>query len=649
MRKSVKQECVKYCLIGFRNGKLTERPIAASAFNFANRFWASPSSPSRVTFDGPFFGSHNFCSSSSSGSRFNDKEKHSTSVECVKSSSTNTNAAFERRRQRYLEKLACPGCGVYMQDTDPKRPGYFKMPANFGKSDDEFEENVVGGMEEDESEEFSDDDDEEFSGRAELDESDFTLDEDEEDMDMDTRLKNATEWNEIGGNKLAGKDAWAEILGGKNWRKKDGAQGEAEEEEKVVVCARCHALRNYGKVKDESVENLLPDFDFERVVGARLKKAYGRRAVVLMVVDGSDFDGSFPRKAAEVLAEADEELGTAWQEGKSGNTPRLLVVMNKIDLLPKQISANRLEQWVRRRSKAGGVTRIAGVHTVSAFKGWGIEQLADHIKQLAGPRGDCWVVGAQNAGKSSLINSLAKFAGEKRRVTALTEAAVPGTTLGVLKLEGILPARARLFDTPGLIHPHQLSTKLNREELKLVEVRKELKPRTFRVKVGSTVHVAGLLRLDVMEAPSESIYVTVWASALLSCHMGKTEKAEELFEKHLGDRLAPPVDKERAAEIGRWVARRVTVTGDSWEHSSVDVAVAGLGWVGIGVKGIAVLQAWTYEGVQVTTHEAMVFDMAAIFEKPGFTAMKSPNKGDKKSKGQKSKPKQTKPMEEMVF
>lgn len=55
--------------------------------------------------------------------------------------------------------------------------------------------------------------------------------------------------------------------------------------------------------------------------------------------------------------------------------------------------------------------------------------------------------------------------------------------------------------------------------------------------IGSTVHVGGLLRLDVVEAPSESIYVTVWASAQLPCHMGKSEKAEELFEKHLGDRL----------------------------------------------------------------------------------------------------------------
>lgn len=105
---------------------------------------------------------------------------------------------------------------------DLKRFGYFKMLVNFGKLDDEFEENVVGGMEEDELEEFSDDDDEEFFGRVELDEFDFIFDEDEEDMDMDIWLKNVIEWNEIGGNKLVGKDVWVEILGGKNWWKKDG-------------------------------------------------------------------------------------------------------------------------------------------------------------------------------------------------------------------------------------------------------------------------------------------------------------------------------------------------------------------------------------------------------------------------------------------
>ncbi|KAI3823082.1 hypothetical protein L1987_04508 [Smallanthus sonchifolius] len=35
-----------------------------------------------------------------------------------------------------------------------------------------------------------------------------------------------------------------------------------------VVCARCHSLRNFRKVKDQTVENLLPDFD--HTVGRRL-------------------------------------------------------------------------------------------------------------------------------------------------------------------------------------------------------------------------------------------------------------------------------------------------------------------------------------------------------------------------------------------
>ncbi len=54
---------------------------------------------------------------------------------------------------------------------------------------------------------------------------------------------------------------------------------------------------------------------------------------------------------------------------------------------------------------------------------------------------------------------------------------------------------------------------------------------------GYTVHVGGLLRLDVVETPAESIYMTVWASAQIPCHMGKAEGAEELLEKHLGERL----------------------------------------------------------------------------------------------------------------
>ncbi|CAM6086367.1 unnamed protein product [Calypogeia fissa] len=167
---------------------------------------------------------------------------------------------------------------------------------------------------------------------------------------------------------------------------------------------------------------------------------------------------------------------------EAANVPRLVIVLNKDDLLPGQLSPVRLEQWARRRSRAGGVTEISRVHIVSAFKGWGLDKLSKQITEMVGPRGDVWVVGAQNVGKSSLINALGKLAAKGAKGGAggraegtkanvfLMEAAVLGTTVGVLKLEGIFPGKARLLHTPGLLHLHQITTRLTREEHKSIYI-----------------------------------------------------------------------------------------------------------------------------------------------------------------------------------
>lgn len=54
---------------------------------------------------------------------------------------------------------------------------------------------------------------------------------------------------------------------------------------------------------------------------------------------------------------------------------------------------------------------------------------------------------------------------------------------------------------------------------------------------GQTVHVGGLLRLDLAQCSVSTIYVTVWASPSVSLHLGKTENAEEMWNNHVGVRL----------------------------------------------------------------------------------------------------------------
>ena len=93
-------------------------------------------------------------------------------------------------------------------------------------------------------------------------------------------------------------DDWESIAA----RKRAEREARRRESPETVVCARCYSLRNYGKVKNEAAEILMPSFDFGRVVGDRLSRLGPGGAVVLCLVDLVDFDGSFPVDAVDILS-----------------------------------------------------------------------------------------------------------------------------------------------------------------------------------------------------------------------------------------------------------------------------------------------------------------------------------------------------------
>ncbi|CAH2070951.1 unnamed protein product [Thlaspi arvense] len=465
----------------------------------------------------------------------------------------------------------CPGCGVHLQNSNPKHPGFFIRPSIEKQKSDSILRRLVPVSQEPE----------------------FI--------------------NSIKQGFIVGPDNC-------DLNPKDDETDQKTSDGRPIVCARCHSLRHYGKVKDPTVENLLPDFDFDHTVGRRLGSASGARTVVLMVVDASDFDGSFPKRVAKLVSKTIDENNTAWKEGRSGNVPRVVVVVTKIDLLPSSLSPTKFEHWVRQRAREGGLSKITKLHFVSPVKNWGIKDLVEDVAAMAGKRGQVWAVGSQNAGKSTLINAVGKLFGGK--VSHLTEAPVPGTTLGIIRIEGVLPFEAKLFDTPGLLNPHQITTRLTREEQRLVHINKELKPRTYRIKEGYTVHIGGLMRLDIDESSVDSMYVTVWASPSVPLHMGKKENAYKTLEEHFGTRLQPPVGEKRVEEMGKWVRKEFRVGGSNWDTSSVDVAVSGLGWFAIGLKGEASVGVWTHEGIDVFLRDSLLPQRARTFEDSGFTVSK---------------------------
>lgn len=186
-----------------------------------------------------------------------------------------------------------------------------------------------------------------------------------------------------------------------------------------VLCARCFSLKNYGRVKSEAAEHVLPDFDLGRKVrsaaqgkecwvriapimlasnqgstvqphpfllltamhtnriptlqhillllppplqvGTKIKLQKDRRALVLCVVDVWDFDGSLPRLALKSLLPPDFDLATS---DPASLGFKLMVAVNKFDLLPSQATATRVEQWVRLRLKQAGLPKPEKVFMV---------------------------------------------------------------------------------------------------------------------------------------------------------------------------------------------------------------------------------------------------------------------------------------------
>lgn len=95
---------------------------------------------------------------------------------------------------------------------------------------------------------------------------------------------------------------------------------------------------------------------------------------------------------------------------------------------------------------------------------------------------------------------------------------------------------------------------------------------------------------------------------------GASERLPRLLQSRA---LTPPEDPENAAALAPLEPIDLQLTGSNWYRSTVDIAIAGLGWVGVGCSGAASFRVWAPQGVAVTTRDALIPDYASMFERPG--------------------------------
>ena len=331
-----------------------------------------------------------------------------------------------------------------------------------------------------------------------------------------------------------------------------------------VYCQRCFRLRHYNEISDVNIS----DDDFIKL----LHEVGESDALVVNVIDIFDFNGSVIPGLSRFV---------------SGND--VLLVGNKKDILPKSVKDGKVTQWLTERAHEVGLRPVDVVLT-SAQNKQAIKELMEKIESHRKGR-DVYVVGVTNVGKSTLINAIIQeITGDK---DIITTSRFPGTTLD--KIEIPLDDGSYLFDTPGIIHRHQMAHYLTAKNLKYISPKKEIKPKTYQLNPEQTLFLAGLGRFDFISGERQGF--TAFFENTLDLHRTKLAGADEFYQKHAGTLLVPPSSQE-LADFPKLVRHEFSI------KEKTDIVFSGLGWIRVNEK--AKIAAWAPKGVDVVIRKAII-------------------------------------------
>lgn len=331
-------------------------------------------------------------------------------------------------------------------------------------------------------------------------------------------------------------------------------------------CQRCFKLRNYNELQNLSIS--------DDVFLEKLNQIADDNAFVVLVVDIFDIEGSLITGLQRFI-------------GKQN----FIVAANKYDLLPKVTRESRVKDWIRQTMNRYDLFPQQVILTYGT-KEAGIKELIMSIEKEIHSR-NVYIVGVTNVGKSTLINQLIGHYGGDREV--ITTSNHPGTTLDLIKIA--LTDDYSIIDTPGIIKKSQLGHYLNREDMMKVLPNKPIKPKTYQLNSGQTIFLAGLGRIDLISSSQDKTAFTFYVSNDLYIHRTKTQRAEELYQEHLGEMLAPP-SKDSLEDFPELLAREYKLNENN------DINISGLGW--FTVNADVQLKVWTPKGVGITVRPAII-------------------------------------------
>ena len=239
----------------------------------------------------------------------------------------------------------------------------------------------------------------------------------------------------------------------------------------ATVCRRCFRIKNYGdyQVINKNSKEYKKMFD----------EVKAKCDMILYLCDILNLDDN--------INEINDFNGS------------VILVITKIDLLPKSVKEKKLNDYIRKNYKIN----VIDIIFVSSKKNYNIDLLLELIKKHTKKK-NVYLVGNTNAGKSTLINALIKANGINKKID-ITTSFLPATTLDFIKVN--LNDNITLIDTPGIICNDNFLYNEKPNVVKNVSSKVEIKPRTYQMKPNQSIIIGNYARLDYFGTKKNSFTI----------------------------------------------------------------------------------------------------------------------------------------------
>jgi ribosome biogenesis GTPase YqeH len=322
------------------------------------------------------------------------------------------------------------------------------------------------------------------------------------------------------------------------------------ERHEVVLCQRCFKLQHYGQ--DIGSKETFKFDEFYKI----LETAKKDHAVIIWVLDILNFETTLSTELLAPLKGLD-----------------VYFVATKRDLLPKNLNNQRLTTYISDFLKSKSFP-FKGLLIASSKTNQAMDELRSIISEAIITQ-DIYIIGATSSGKSTLVNTYLKnFSNQTKKM--ITTSPFPGTTLRVIEIP--LGDKQVMYDTPGYIAEHSMLAKVEKEVVKVILPKVEMKPKHYRLGAKDSLAIGGLARVDILEGKKQAI--SFYFSNLVEFHKTTLEKADTSFISLITKKHIKPTSKH-CLKLSSFDAFEITLDA----NGRTDFAISGYGWISLPAAG----------------------------------------------------------------